>query len=642
MKIIQSIVVALILLVTPMTTFAQLTGPQGGTGVLGVANGSIPFGSTSLLRLATSSAFQYSSSLSRLTVTNASTTALSATTICLTGDTCRTTWPAAGGSTVYLASTSPFTTGNLAYVTGPGTLGSVATGTLTENVTGLEFDATRALIGGASILSLTSGYTIPTSTGLANLYANSHAAVTLSGALDYITLVGQDIVRGAIDLATDITGVLADDNGGTGQSTYSTGDTLYASGANTLAKLTIGSTGNVLSVVGGVPAWVATSTLGLGGGGGGSGTVNSGTSGQVAYYASAGTAVTGTSSIIISTSTGFVGISSTTPGSQLAVNGTTTATGYRATNLTASRAVFTNATSDLVPTAASAALLNSLTDETGTGVAVFGTAPTFTTRLTTPIVLGGTAVTQSLILQSTSGVGTQDRISFLVGNNGATEAMRINNNGNISIATTTATSSRLTVVGASSGTVLSFLSNIGQAWMTMLNTGVTTLLGAWDFGGADSLEIPNGLAPVVDAIGDIALDSTDNQLLIATSTAAGAPGVIPITQSLGSFLISSTSQPFSAGFVTGVAIPFKIHRDGYTVTEIHCDIDGGTSIVINFDNGTGNTSTVTCDTDGASLVGVGSNAVVTAGSVSTAVETGTVTGSPNYLRVSVFGVYTRE
>lgn len=45
--------------------------------------------------------------------------------------------------------------------------------------------------------------------------------------------------------------------GGTNQSTYATGDTLYASAANTLSKLTIGSTGQVLTVVGGIPQWAA-------------------------------------------------------------------------------------------------------------------------------------------------------------------------------------------------------------------------------------------------------------------------------------------------------------------------------------------------------------------------------------------------
>lgn len=43
--------------------------------------------------------------------------------------------------------------------------------------------------------------------------------------------------------------------GGTNQSTYTTGDILYASNTNTLSKLAVGSTGNVLQVTAGVPAW---------------------------------------------------------------------------------------------------------------------------------------------------------------------------------------------------------------------------------------------------------------------------------------------------------------------------------------------------------------------------------------------------
>jgi len=43
--------------------------------------------------------------------------------------------------------------------------------------------------------------------------------------------------------------------GGTGLSSYTTGDTLYSSATNTLAKLPIGSTGEVLTVASGLPAW---------------------------------------------------------------------------------------------------------------------------------------------------------------------------------------------------------------------------------------------------------------------------------------------------------------------------------------------------------------------------------------------------
>ena len=60
---------------------------------------------------------------------------------------------------------------------------------------------------------------------------------------------------------------LPEANGGTAQTTYTTGDLLYASGANTLAKLAVGTTGQVLKVAAGVPSWATDSA--------GSGTVTS-------------------------------------------------------------------------------------------------------------------------------------------------------------------------------------------------------------------------------------------------------------------------------------------------------------------------------------------------------------------------------
>lgn len=51
--------------------------------------------------------------------------------------------------------------------------------------------------------------------------------------------------------------VIAETKGGTNQTTYATGDLLKATAANTLGKLSIGATNNVLSVVGGLPVWQA-------------------------------------------------------------------------------------------------------------------------------------------------------------------------------------------------------------------------------------------------------------------------------------------------------------------------------------------------------------------------------------------------
>ncbi|MEI6690337.1 MAG: hypothetical protein WCL07_01160, partial [bacterium] len=105
--------------------------------------------------------------------------------------------------------------------------------------------------------------------------------------------------------------------------------------------------------------------------------------------------------------------------------------------LTASRAIFTDPSNLLTNSAPSTVLLNSITDETGTGTLVFNDAPTFATNATIPHLLGGSAISSSLLLQSTSGIGTTDYISLLVGNNGATEALRAINNGNIGIGDTT-------------------------------------------------------------------------------------------------------------------------------------------------------------------------------------------------------------
>lgn len=53
---------------------------------------------------------------------------------------------------------------------------------------------------------------------------------------------------GQLSITAATTGTLPETRGGTNQTTYSTGDILYASGANTLAKLTLGTEGQVLRV----------------------------------------------------------------------------------------------------------------------------------------------------------------------------------------------------------------------------------------------------------------------------------------------------------------------------------------------------------------------------------------------------------
>ncbi|MDQ5912488.1 MAG: hypothetical protein QG568_703, partial [Patescibacteria group bacterium] len=97
-----------------------------------------------------------------------------------------------------------------------------------------------------------------------------------------------------------------------------TGATYFNNNAGTLGMVLL-SNGTGAS-----PTWVATSSLGISGGGG-SGTVNSGTAGQVAFYNSTGTVVSGTSTLFFAN--GNVGIGTTTPSKLFTIAGEQYVTG---------------------------------------------------------------------------------------------------------------------------------------------------------------------------------------------------------------------------------------------------------------------------------------------------------------------------
>lgn len=68
----------------------------------------------------------------------------------------------------------------------------------------------------------------------------------------------------SLPIVAGTTGTLTETRGGTNQTTYTTGDILYASASNILSKLSIGTNGKILTVAGGIPTWATAS------GGGGS------------------------------------------------------------------------------------------------------------------------------------------------------------------------------------------------------------------------------------------------------------------------------------------------------------------------------------------------------------------------------------
>lgn len=120
-------------------------------------------------------------------------------------------------------------------VLSPGTSGQVL------QTNGAAADPSWATVSTGGITSLNS------QTGATQTFAND-TNVTITSATNTHTL--------------GWSGTLSNARGGTGTGTYATGDILYASATNTLSKLTIGSTGQVLTVSGGVPTWAAVSGTG--------------------------------------------------------------------------------------------------------------------------------------------------------------------------------------------------------------------------------------------------------------------------------------------------------------------------------------------------------------------------------------------
>ena len=111
--------------------------------------------------------------------------------------------------------------------------------------------------GGAWTGAGTSGYLLQSAApGFAPVWSNTLTGVTIPGDLNTITGLTQSTLAPTF--------LLAAANGGTGQSTYTAGQTLYASAATTLSKLNIGAANTVYTSTGSAPSWAALPTASSG------------------------------------------------------------------------------------------------------------------------------------------------------------------------------------------------------------------------------------------------------------------------------------------------------------------------------------------------------------------------------------------
>jgi hypothetical protein len=173
--------------------------------------------------------------------------------------------------------------GTVTSVSGTGTVNGISlSGTVTSS-------GNLTLGGTLSNVSLSTQVTgtLPIANGGTGETTRQAAMDTLAGAVtsgQYLRGNGTDVVMSAIQAADvptlnqnttgtagNVTGTVAIANGGTGQTTATaafnalnpmttTGDIIYEASATTAARLPIGSTGQVLTVSGGIPAWTTPST----------------------------------------------------------------------------------------------------------------------------------------------------------------------------------------------------------------------------------------------------------------------------------------------------------------------------------------------------------------------------------------------
>jgi hypothetical protein len=140
-----------------------------------------------------------------------------------------------------------------------GTLPVAAGGT---NVT--SFTANGIVYGnGTSALGVTAagttGQVLVGNTGSAPTWGSLSGSAVTTFQTSLNGLTPSTATSGAVTLA----GTLGATSGGTGLTSYTTGDIIYASATNTLAKLPAGTNGQILSLASGIPSWINSTSSGV-------------------------------------------------------------------------------------------------------------------------------------------------------------------------------------------------------------------------------------------------------------------------------------------------------------------------------------------------------------------------------------------
>jgi hypothetical protein len=212
--------------------------------------------------------------------------------------------------------------------------------------------------------------------------------------------------------AITVAGTLVAANGGTGQSSYTTGDLLYATGSTALSKLGIGTNGQILTSTGTAPQWstlsgVAVTTFSAGTTGF---TPSTATSGAVTLAGTLATTNGGTG-LTSFTANGVVYASSTsalTTGSALTFDGTTLTNTRNTTDGSAATLTLNNsgATASYATLNLNAGSVNYQQFADAAGNAIGAAGVMFRTTTNHPLVWGVNNAEQMRLTSTGLGIGT--------------------------------------------------------------------------------------------------------------------------------------------------------------------------------------------------------------------------------------------
>lgn len=411
-------------------------------------------------------------------------------------------------------------------------------------------------------------------------WSTAVTSVDVSGGTTGLTTSGGPVTStGTITLS----GTLAIANGGTGQTTASaafnalspitsTGDLIIGNGANSATRLGIGSNTYVLTSNGTTASWQPAT-------GGGSGTVAFGTAGQLTYYGSTGTTVSGNANATISGGALTLGVAGTTAGSTVFSGSTSGA-------VTVKSAAAAGTWTMTLPTTAGNNGYVLSTDGTGitSWIATSGGGGTVTsvnvsggtTGLTTsggPVTGSGTITLAGTLAISNGGTGQTTASA------GFNALSPITTTGDLIIGNGTNSAARLAIgtngyVLTSNGTTASWAASTGG--VTSFSAGTTGLTPSTGTTGAITLAGTLGVAN-----GGTGATTLTGYVKGSGTSALTASSTIPNTDisGLGTMSVqSATSVAITGGTINGTSVGATTPSTGaFTSVSANLTITGSLS-----------------------------------------------------------------